>query len=86
MRTFKNYVSLTLPNALCHASSVNEEFTDGNIEDMGKKLAIEVKKHITDWCFSKDASTLLLDKLTFIGHSLGGIIIRSALPHLESYK
>ncbi|NBU36599.1 MAG: hypothetical protein EBS35_08500, partial [Bacteroidetes bacterium] len=25
-------------------------------------------------------------KLSFIGHSMGGIIIRSALPHLSKYK
>ena len=27
-----------------------------------------------------------LSKLTFIGHSLGGIIVREALKHLKSYS
>ena len=27
-----------------------------------------------------------MSRLTFIGHSLGGVIIRAALPHLEKYK
>jgi hypothetical protein len=27
-----------------------------------------------------------LSKLSFIGHSLGGLIIRAALPYLEKYK
>ena len=27
-----------------------------------------------------------MSKLTFIGHSLGGIIVREALKHLNSYK
>jgi hypothetical protein len=26
-----------------------------------------------------------LGRLSFIGHSLGGVIIRAALPHLEVY-
>ena len=36
---------------------------------MGKRLAGEVKSFIIDWC----ANTLT--KLSFIGHSLGGVII-----------
>ena len=46
MRTIKNIVSLALPNALCLCSQANEEMTDGDIGEMGKKLAAEVKKHI----------------------------------------
>jgi Putative serine esterase (DUF676) len=53
---------------------------------MGANLAIEVKKYVKDWCYSKDGRTLYLNKLTFIGHSLGGLIIRSALPKLEEFK
>lgn len=26
------------------------------------------------------------DRISFIGHSLGGLIIRAALPHLEEYS
>ena len=28
----------------------------------------------------------MLEKLSFVGHSLGGLIIRAALPHLIKYK
>ena len=48
---------------------------------MGQKLAEEVKRWIKDW-FPKNQ----FEKLSFIGHSLGGLIIRAALPHLENYK
>ena len=65
------------------SSSINEEMTEGSISDMGHKLAGEVSKYISDWCFSKDGKKLLISKITFVGHSLGGIIIRSALPHLQ---
>lgn len=54
MRMIKNQVSLSLPNAMCYCSCANEEMTDRNIEEMGLNLANEVKKYITDWCYSKD--------------------------------
>lgn len=53
---------------------------------MGMNLSVEVKKFIKEWCLSRDGKNLLLNKISFIGHSLGGLIIRSALPHLEEYK
>lgn len=65
------------------SSQVNEEMTEGCIEEMGLKLAKEIEKYINEWCYSKDGKKLLISKITFVGHSLGGIIIRSALPHLE---
>lgn len=83
MRSLKNYVALTLPNVMCLSSSANEDLTDGSIADMGSRLASEVKRYIQDWCYTKDGKTLLLSKLTFIGHSLGGIIIRAALETLD---
>jgi alpha-beta hydrolase superfamily lysophospholipase len=43
-------------------------------------LAQEVKNYVSEWCPGD-----ILDRLSFIGHSLGGLIIRSALEHLEVY-
>ena len=48
---------------------------------MGERLAGEVINYIDEWCPRGK-----IEKLSFIGHSLGGIIIRAALPHLEKYK
>jgi hypothetical protein len=53
---------------------------------MGKNLSKEVKKYIIEYCYAKDQTVLFLNKLSFVGHSLGGIIIRAALPYLEEYK
>ena len=53
---------------------------------MGANLAGEVSKFIKDWCYSKDGKTLYMTKISFVGHSLGGLIIRSALPLLSQYK
>ena len=48
---------------------------------MGIRLADEVKRWIKDWCPRDNFA-----KLSFIGHSLGGLLIRAALPHLDKYK
>ena len=44
---------------------------------MGKYLSDEIKNYIATWSYT--------DKLviSFIGHSLGGLIIRAALPYLD---
>ena len=86
MRAIKNQVSLLLNRSLCLCSTSNENNTEGSIENMGLNLANEVKKFVQEWCLSRDGKNLLLNKISFIGHSLGGLIIRSALPHLEMYK
>lgn len=44
-------------------------------------MSLEVKHFINDWTPGNT-----LEKLSFIGHSLGGIIIRSSLPYLQDYK
>lgn len=48
---------------------------------MGVRLANEVKSYIQQFC-----PLTCLARISFIGHSLGGLIIRAALPHLEEYK
>ena len=45
---------------------------------MGIRLAGEILDYIAEYC-----SVAYLDRVSFIGHSLGGLIIRCALPLLE---
>jgi predicted alpha/beta hydrolase family esterase len=52
-----------------------------DIFQMGERLAEEVHQYIRESCPGSQ-----LGRLTFIGHSLGGLIIRAALPRLEKYK
>lgn len=40
-----------------------------------------MKTYISSFCAPK-----VLSKLSFIGHSLGGLIVRAALQYLEEYK
>jgi triacylglycerol esterase/lipase EstA (alpha/beta hydrolase family) len=81
MRTLKNCLSVLHPEVLFLCSKDNEENTENDIEDMGKKLAKEINEFISEWC-----SESILGKISFLGHSLGGIIVRAALPYLEKYK
>jgi len=48
---------------------------------MGEKLSNEVINFISENCPENT-----LGRLSFVGHSLGGLIIRSALPQLEKYQ
>ena len=48
---------------------------------MGKKLSQEVSQFISENCPSNT-----LGRISFIGHSLGGIIIRASLEHLQEYS
>lgn len=47
---------------------------------MGRKLSIDIAHYIMQNNFGEHF------QLSFIGHSLGGLVIRAALPRLESYK
>ncbi|KAJ1606597.1 hypothetical protein OJ253_2685 [Cryptosporidium canis] len=79
MRNVRNIISLYYPDILCLLSTCNEDYTDGPIEEMGKRLSDEVISAISQ--FSKS-----LKRLSFVGHSLGGIIIRAALPYLSMFS
>ena len=81
MRVFKNIISIALPDAVFLCAQANEQDSDHNIFEMGQKLADEVHQYIRESCPGSQ-----LGRLTFIGHSLGGLIIRASLPHLEKYK
>ena len=76
----KQAIVLVNPDAVVLSSSSNETSTEGDITAMGLKLASEVRTFILEWCSSRK-----LGRLSFIGHSLGGLIIRAAIPHLTEY-
>jgi hypothetical protein len=78
LRCISNQVSLIKSNTMLLCSTRNELKTDGDIEKMGKRLAREVFEYLDDW-----ENSVVPSKISFIGHSLGGLIIRAALPLLE---
>ena len=83
-----NEIALISPNSLFYLSRANEaKKTLGDISDLGKKLAWEVSEHLQS--FDEDGNMTIsqqVKRITFIGFSLGGLIIRACLPHLEPYK
>ena len=81
MRLIKNEIALINPSCVFLSSVANQDDTEIDFVEMGKKLADEVKAYIKEW-----TEGLIFKKLSFIGHSIGGVIIRSALPHLEEFK
>lgn len=78
MRIFQNFISKILPECVSYASQANEDMEGKTIQDMGRDLAKEVlnltKIHAG------------FTKISFVGHSLGGIIVREALTHLKSLR
>lgn len=58
------------------SASCNDAKSNTDIEQMGINLASEVENWI-------DQDRPENFRLSFIGHSLGGIVIRTALSHLE---
>lgn len=81
MRVFKNIVSIAMPDALFLCATANEHDSDQSILEMGQRLAHEVDQYIRESCPGSQ-----LARLSMIGFSMGGLIIRAALPHLEKYK
>ncbi len=81
MRLFRNNLQVLYPEYLFLCSKINEDYTDGDIHEMGRKLAMEVKNYINEWCPGN-----ALNKLSFVGHSLGGVIIRACLPYLAEFS
>ena len=81
MRLFKNHIGMIYPNYMYLCSAANEGNTEGDIIEMGLRLSNEVKSYLQDWCPSGN-----IGSISFIGHSLGGLIIRAALPFLSEYS
>lgn len=77
-----NLMFLTDDDTVFHCSHINETDSSKCIDDLGLNLANEVKDFLKDTCPRPE----MLLGLSFIGHSLGGLIVRAALPRLARYK
>ena len=81
MLSLKHYFSLKYPKNYYHCAKANEENSEEEIGLMGKKLALEIKEFIQVYVPGRKIS-----KMSFVGHSMGGLIIRASFPHLKEYK
>ncbi len=82
MVLFRNLVWKHLPKVNCLISKINEADTHACIEQLGLNLANEIKLHLNSYFENRHD---LLKKMSFVCHSLGGIIAREALKHLDRY-
>ncbi|KAM3273585.1 hypothetical protein ACQJBY_043034 [Aegilops geniculata] len=88
LRLVRNQWLLLDPGAECLMSEANEDKTSGDFKEMGGRLAGEavafLKKKVDKLARHGGCKEL---KLSFVGHSIGNIIIRTALaePALQPY-
>jgi triacylglycerol esterase/lipase EstA (alpha/beta hydrolase family) len=80
VKMLQDTISNVYPKGLFLLSRANEGTTDISITEMGVRLADEIKS------FMRNSGGIQIEKISFIGHSLGGLIIRSCLPHLATFK
>lgn len=78
LRLLKTYMEMALPGYRLEflMSERNQTDTFADFEVMTQRLVNEIMHHI-------EMFSLKVSRLSFIGHSLGTIIIRSALTHTE---
>lgn len=84
MNKIWNNIMLRFPKCkpyLCSSLESLANNTDHDIVSMGKVLAIEITQEIVR--VSKPGRDV---KISFIGHSLGGLLIRCAITHLARYR
>lgn len=72
MRLLKNHLMALYPHCSFYSSTANESQTEGDIGEMGARLATELDGHLAMECRE-------LGRLSFVCHSLGGVIARAAL-------
>ncbi|KAL7202592.1 hypothetical protein ACSBR1_034122 [Camellia fascicularis] len=88
LRLVRNQWLLIDPKVECLMSEVNEDKTSGDFREMGVRLAQEVAHFIKKKMDKASRSGNLRNiKLSFVGHSIGNVIIRTALTEsiMEPY-
>ncbi|MBA0597226.1 hypothetical protein Gorai_007040 [Gossypium raimondii] len=88
LRLVRNQWLLIDPKIEFLMSEVNEEKTSGDFREMGLRLAHEVISFVKKKMDKASRSGHLRDiKLSFVGHSIGNVIIRTALAEsaMEPY-
>lgn len=80
LRLWKNYIKRQYPYCRIITSSANTNAANEGIDVMGQNLAKEVVQKLEGLC--KNGGF----RMSFIGYSLGGVIVRAALPYLKQFK
>ena len=80
LRNLQSLLSYYNKDVVFFRSEANEENTRDKIELLGMRFAEEVRNFMDAYSFYNDI------EISFIGHSLGGLIVRAALPLLGDFK
>ena len=78
MRFLCNRLKVLLPDAVVIASRANESLTEAPLEEMGERLAREVRGALLErapWLAGGSRG----GRLSFVGHSIGSLIVRCAI-------
>lgn len=85
LRLVRNQWLLIDPKIQFLMSEANEDKTSGDFREMGLRLAEEVVSFIKRKMDKVSRSGHLKDiKLSFVGHSIGNLIIRTALAGMHA--
>jgi len=79
MEPLSNYLKHKYSNVIPLLSSVNEGRTEQDIEESAHRLAIEIKNFL-------NSIEIKEYEVSFVCHSMGGIIARASLKYLQSHK
>ena len=80
MFNYVNEITKYDPTAYVVALKNITNSSSSSLVDLGEEASKEITKHITEI-----ESDYEIEKITLIGYSMGGLVIRSALPYLSSY-
>jgi len=80
LRKFKSVLKVIYPEIDVLISKSNETNTENTIQSMAENLAYEIND------FINNSDNKSYEKISFIGYSLGGVIIRATLGLLSEYK
>ncbi|CAI2384066.1 unnamed protein product [Moneuplotes crassus] len=81
MEFFASCIRQKLDNCYVYCCSKAQGDNDAGILELGEIIAEEIRLEIGKAVLSGD-----LGKISFVGHSQGGLVLRAALPQLESFK
>lgn len=81
MEDIASAITARMPKARVYSCHKIEEVGDKGIMELGETIADEIAFEI-----EKAQAQDILDKVTLIGHSCGGLVLRAALIHLEQFK
>ena len=79
MRLLRAYALLLFPRAIVLSPQSNEDNSGGSMGPMGQRLAHEVHNFIKHRCDELSDPDPKMGRLSFIGHSAGSMIVRTAL-------